>query len=114
MEADPRELPVSHPSPSSGIAPLFPGPEGGVPEGYESDVVLKNGSTLHLRPVRPDDAPHLMAFMQGLSPESLYLRFMGMPHLDLSSVPHWLQQSHLCPPLSCRRPASHGGGQRRR
>lgn len=81
MEADLPESPLPHPSPSPGIAPLS-----AVPEGYESDVVLKNGSTLHLRPVRPDDAPRLMAFMKGLSPESLYLRFLGMPHLDLSQA----------------------------
>ena len=81
MEADLRESPVVPASPSPGIAP-----PSGVPEGYESDVVLKNGSTLHLRPVRPDDAPRLMAFMRGLSPDSLYLRFMGMPHLDLAQA----------------------------
>jgi acetate---CoA ligase (ADP-forming) len=51
---------------------------------YESDVVLKNGSTLHLRPVRPEDAPALLGFMQGLSPESLYFRFLGATKFDLS------------------------------
>lgn len=52
------------------------------PERYESDVVLKNGSTLHLRPVRPEDAPALIEFFRGLSAESLYLRFLGVSPFD--------------------------------
>jgi acetate---CoA ligase (ADP-forming) len=61
-------------------------PKGAVapPERNESDVVLKNGSTLHLRPVRPEDAPGLLEFFRGLSPESLYLRFLGVLPFDLA------------------------------
>jgi acetyl coenzyme A synthetase (ADP forming)-like protein len=83
MEADLRESRASEPPRLPETAPASAGPER-----YESDVVLKNGSTLHLRPVRPDDAPHLLAFVQGLSPESLYLRFLGVSNFDLSRAEH--------------------------
>ena len=46
---------------------------------YESDVVVRDGSTLRLRPVRPDDREALVAFFNRLSPESLRFRFFGMP-----------------------------------
>jgi acetate---CoA ligase (ADP-forming) len=47
------------------------------PAHYACDVVLRNGSTLHLRPIRVDDIAALQAFHQHLSPESLHLRFMS-------------------------------------
>jgi acetate---CoA ligase (ADP-forming) len=53
------------------------------PVEYESDVVLRDGSTLRLRPVRPDDAPALLGFFERLSPESLYFRFMAVPRVDI-------------------------------
>jgi acetyl coenzyme A synthetase (ADP forming)-like protein len=52
------------------------------PVEFESDVVLRDGSTLRLRPVRPDDEPSLLLFFQALSPESLYFRFMAVPRID--------------------------------
>jgi len=41
------------------------------------DVVLKDGSTLRLRPTCPSDADALLVFLEGLSPESIHLRFQG-------------------------------------
>ena len=41
------------------------------------DVILKDGSTLRLRPPAAADGPALLALFQGLSPESLHLRFHG-------------------------------------
>src|SRR4051812_4448885 len=41
------------------------------------DVVLKDGSTLRLRPTCPSDADALLVFLEGLSRESLHLRFQG-------------------------------------
>jgi acetyl coenzyme A synthetase (ADP forming)-like protein len=52
------------------------------PVEFESDVVLRDGSTLRLRPVRPEDAPALLQFFEALSPESLYFRFMSVPKID--------------------------------
>jgi acetyl coenzyme A synthetase (ADP forming)-like protein len=49
------------------------------PSQYESDIVARDGSTLRLRPVRPDDADGLKALHGRLSADSLYFRFHGTP-----------------------------------
>ena len=47
------------------------------------DVALRDGSTVHVRPVRATDAPAVRAFFERLSPESTGLRFFsGFPNLD--------------------------------
>jgi len=38
-------------------------------------VTLRNGAPLRLRPIRPDDAPRLIALCGRLSPRSIYQRF---------------------------------------
>ncbi|MGZ4129304.1 MAG: bifunctional acetate--CoA ligase family protein/GNAT family N-acetyltransferase [Actinomycetota bacterium] len=44
--------------------------------GYlESDVVLRDGSTVHIRPVRPEDRTLVEDYLMGLSPETRRLRF---------------------------------------
>ncbi|MFZ2492431.1 MAG: GNAT family N-acetyltransferase, partial [Thermoanaerobaculia bacterium] len=48
------------------------------PAHFESDVVLRSGRTLHIRPVRPDDRERLLAFYSGLSRDSLYMRFFDI------------------------------------
>lgn len=45
----------------------------------EEAVRLHDGTEVTLRPIRPDDAPRLRALHSRLSPESIYLRFLG-PH----------------------------------
>ena len=40
------------------------------PAHREADVVLRDGSTVHVRPVRPDDEPRLLALLRGLSEEA--------------------------------------------
>lgn len=45
------------------------------PAHWEADVVLRDGSTAHLRPIKPDDADLLQQFHVGQSPTSVYLRF---------------------------------------
>src|SRR3990172_3948341 len=45
------------------------------PSQYEVDVLLKDGSTVHLRPVRTEDAGALRALFERMSPHSLYLRY---------------------------------------
>jgi L-amino acid N-acyltransferase YncA len=53
------------------------------PRHHESDVVLRDGSTVHVRPVRATDAPAVRAFFEHLSPRSITLRFFcGFPDLD--------------------------------
>jgi acetyl coenzyme A synthetase (ADP forming)-like protein len=45
------------------------------PAHREADVVLRDGSTVHVRPVRPDDEGPLLEFFRGLSAETRLLRF---------------------------------------
>jgi acetyl coenzyme A synthetase (ADP forming)-like protein len=42
---------------------------------FETDVVLRDGSLVHVRPVRSEDRALLLRFIENLSPETLYLRF---------------------------------------
>lgn len=53
------------------------------PTHWEADVVLSDGGTAHVRPIRPDDAELLERFHSRLSPESIYLRFFA-PYPRLS------------------------------
>ncbi len=46
------------------------------------DVVLRDGATTHVRPVRSDDAVAVREFLAALSSESIGYRFFGVPNLD--------------------------------
>src|SRR5436305_5394930 len=48
----------------------------------EADVVLRDGATMHVRPVRADDGPAIRKFLEGLSARSIGFRFFGTPNLD--------------------------------
>jgi len=47
------------------------------PAHREADVALRDGSTIHIRPVRADDEEAVLAFYRGLSERSLWFRFFG-------------------------------------
>lgn len=47
------------------------------PAHWEADVVLADGGTAHVRPIKPEDADRLRAFYSRLSDESIYFRFFG-------------------------------------
>ena len=49
----------------------------GYPSGWESDVVLRDGGTVHVRPIRPSDGPGIRALHGRLSPETIYFRFLS-------------------------------------
>ena len=49
----------------------------GFPGDVERVVVLRNGASLRLRPIRPDDAPRLMALCHRLSSRTVYQRFFS-------------------------------------
>ncbi|MBT0994890.1 GNAT family N-acetyltransferase [Cellulomonas sp. DKR-3] len=57
------------------------------PAGWEADVVLQDGSTTRVRPIRPSDAEALQAFHVAQSERSTYLRFFAhlerLPERDL-------------------------------
>jgi acetyl coenzyme A synthetase (ADP forming)-like protein len=52
----------------------------------DSDVVLRNGSTVRVRPVRADDEPRLSAFLRGLSEQSRRQRYFAALGDDQLSV----------------------------
>lgn len=45
------------------------------PNQYETDTVTKGGLKLHVRPIKPEDAPLLEELFEVLSPNSIYFRF---------------------------------------
>jgi acetate---CoA ligase (ADP-forming) len=47
------------------------------PEHLEADVVLRDGSTVRVRPLRPEDEEALHRFLDSLSVDSRWLRFFG-------------------------------------
>jgi acetate---CoA ligase (ADP-forming) len=69
------------------------------------DVILRDGSTLRLRPPGEADASALLDLFRGLSPESLHLRFHGMPAVTRSLVeplldPDWEERGAFIGTLS--------------
>ena len=61
----------------------------------DRDVVLRDGSTVHLRPVEPTDERGLAALFDGLSPESLRFRFLGTPRSSRTEVGRLLASQPL-------------------
>jgi acetyl coenzyme A synthetase (ADP forming)-like protein len=55
------------------------------------DVILRDGSTLRLRPAVPEDGEAVLRFFLGLSAESRYLRFQGAVTPDLETVTPFLR-----------------------
>src|SRR3954451_9212196 len=54
---------------------------------WEAAVTLIDGRTAQIRPIRPDDAPSLVAFHEGLSADTVRLRFFAAhPHLQSTEV----------------------------
>ena len=64
------------------------------------DVILRDGSTLRLRPPTEGDADAMLGFFRDLSQQSLYLRFHGFPRLGPELVeqmiePDWHERGAL-------------------
>src|SRR5215217_5131145 len=55
----------------------------GAPVEWEADVVLRDGTVAHVRPITPDDAEGIRQFHSRQSAESIYLRFFA-PLRELS------------------------------
>lgn len=84
------------------------------PTNLASDVVLRDGSTVGLRPVRPEDAPVLLDFFRSLDERSLAFRFFtGAPDLEdvaqiLADVDYERRFGLLAVHGEERRPVGHG------
>jgi acetyltransferase len=60
--------------PSPAIAPY--------PSRYVSTATLRDGQTLSVRPIRPEDEPRMVRFHETLSEQSVYYRYAGFVKLD--------------------------------
>ncbi|WGW10730.1 bifunctional GNAT family N-acetyltransferase/acetate--CoA ligase family protein [Saxibacter everestensis] len=67
----------------------------GYPEHWEADVVLRDGGTAHLRPIRPEDASAVQDFHVAQSEESIYLRFFApLPRLPKRDLERFTNVDH--------------------
>jgi len=65
------------------------------PSEWEADVVVADGGTVRLRPIRPDDADALVALHERLSEQTRYFRFFGpYPHLSARDVERFTVVDH--------------------
>ena len=68
----------------------------GYPREWEADVLLADGGTARLRPIRPSDADLLVAFYDRVSPESKYLRFFApYPRLSRRDVKRFTEVDYV-------------------
>jgi acetyl coenzyme A synthetase (ADP forming)-like protein len=59
------------------------------PAHLATDVVLRDGAAVHVRPIRADDEPALLAFLRSLSEHSRTMRFFGpVSDYTLASLAH--------------------------
>src|SRR6187200_3599699 len=66
------------------------------PREWEADILLTDGGVAHLRPIKPSDAPRLVAFYDRVSPESKYLRFFApYPRLSNRDVKRFTEVDYL-------------------
>ena len=68
------------------VREIPPGAPAPYPEADSSDLTLRDGTRVHLRPIRQDEAPRLLGLYDRLSPESLYFRFFAVPDKDRSKA----------------------------
>ncbi|WP_423805030.1 GNAT family N-acetyltransferase, partial [Nocardioides salarius] len=67
----------------------------GAPRHWEADVLLRDGRTAHIRPIRPDDAELLVDFYSRVSDRSKYYRFFSpMPRLSDRDVQRFTRVDH--------------------
>ena len=62
------------------------GPEA-YPADREAEIALRDGSTVHVRPVRAEDKGAIRTFLEGVSADSIAFRFFGT--VNLSWVTDW-------------------------
>ncbi|WP_408022559.1 bifunctional acetate--CoA ligase family protein/GNAT family N-acetyltransferase [Streptacidiphilus albus] len=77
--------------------PVQPNEDGAAaPFHWEADIVLRDGGTARVRPIRPDDADRLVAFYAGVSDRSKYFRFFApYPRLSERDVRHFTHHDYV-------------------
>ena len=66
------------------------------PAHWEADVVLRDGATVHLRPISPQDSAGIERFHAGQSEESVYLRYFApMPRLSARDLHRFTNVDHV-------------------
>ena len=66
------------------------------PDRWESEVVLSDGGTMAVRPIRADDAERIVAFHERQSPESIYFRFFSpRPRLSERDVERFTRVDYI-------------------
>lgn len=69
---------------------------GRYPVALETDIEVRTGAKLHLRPIRSDDAAKLIAFHSKLSFDSIYRRYFSMhPELTPREVAHLTEVDYI-------------------
>ncbi len=65
------------------------------PRHWEADVLLRDGRTAHIRPIRPDDDDLMVDFYSRVSEQSKYFRFFApMPNLAPREVQRFVEVDH--------------------
>ncbi|MGB0099986.1 MAG: GNAT family N-acetyltransferase [Nocardioides sp.] len=66
------------------------------PRHWEADVLLRDGRTAHIRPIRPDDKDVFVEFYARVSDQSKYFRFFSpMPQLSDRDVARFTNVDHV-------------------
>lgn len=58
-------------------------------ENYTTDAILKDGRTVHIRPIMPADGEKVWQLWLRLSPETIRLRFLGSRRLSREEIPYY-------------------------
>ncbi|WP_324501699.1 GNAT family N-acetyltransferase [Nocardioides sp.] len=81
------------PEPTAAVAETPVAPP---PRHWEADVLLRDGKTAHIRPIRPEDAQLMVEFYARVSPESKYYRFFTpMPELPERDIRRFTHVDHV-------------------
>ena len=71
-------------------------PPGAPPAHWEADVAVRDGRTVRIRPITPDDEERLAAFHRSLSDETVYMRFFApYPELTERDVHRFTHVDHF-------------------
>lgn len=63
---------------------------------WSAELALPDGSTIHVRPIRPDDTERLRAFHSRLSADTIIMRFFHlMPDLPLKMADHFTHVDYV-------------------